>query len=72
MQGTQESDLASILGSEDLLEEGVATHSSCRENPTDRRAWRAAVHGFAQSRARLKRLTRVCDSPQLLSGEKVR
>ena len=54
MQETQESDLGSILGSEDLLEEGMATCSSCLENPTDRGAWRATVHGVAQSWARLK------------------
>ena len=29
----------------------------CRENPVDRRAWWAAVHGVAQSRTRLKRLS---------------
>ena len=72
MQETQESDLGSILGSEDLLEEGMATCSSCLEDPTDRGAWWATVHGVAQSWARLKLLTQVCDSPQLLSGEKVR
>ena len=29
---------------------------SCRENPMDRGAWRATVHGAAQSRTGLKRL----------------
>ena len=29
---------------------------SCLENPTDRGAWRATVHGVAKSRTRLKRL----------------
>ena len=27
------------LGREDPLEKGIATHSSCLENPTDREAW---------------------------------
>ena len=30
---------------------------SCLENPMDRGAWRAAVHGVTQSRTRLKRLS---------------
>ena len=29
---------------------------SCLENPVDRRAWQAIVHGVAKSRAQLKRL----------------
>ena len=32
---------------------------SCLENPRDRGAWWAAVYGVAQSRTRLKRLSRV-------------
>ena len=37
------------------LEEGVANplQFSCLENPVDRRAWRAAVYGVAESRAPL-------------------
>ena len=41
----------------------MATHSiknwenSCLENPMDGEAWWAAVHGVAQSRTRLKRLS---------------
>ena len=40
---------------EDPLEEGMATHSSILawRIPTDRGAWRAAVHGVAKSRTRL-------------------
>ena len=38
---------------EDPLEEGMATHSSLLAS-TDRGAWRAAVHGVAQSWTRLK------------------
>ena len=30
---------------------------SCLENPTDRGAWWAAVHGVTQSRTRLKQLS---------------
>ena len=61
MQETQEMQVQS-LGREDPLEEGVATHSSplqysCLENPTDRGAWRAAVHRFAKSRTPLKWLS---------------
>ena len=37
------------LGWEDPLEEGMATHQySCLENPMDRGAWRATVHGVAR------------------------
>ena len=39
------------LGQEDHLEKVVATHSSilCLENPIDRGAWWATVHGVAES-----------------------
>ena len=30
---------------------------SCLENPMDRRAWRATVHGVTQSQTRLKQLS---------------
>ena len=37
------------LGWEDPLEKEMATHSiSCLENPMDRGAWRATVHGVAR------------------------
>ena len=40
---------------EDPLEEAMATHSfSCLENPMDRGAWQATVHGVAKSQIRLK------------------
>ena len=41
------------LGWEDPLVEGTATHSNILawENPMDRRAWRAMVHGVAESDA---------------------
>ena len=32
---------------------------SCLENPVDRGAWRAAVHGVAQSWTRLKQLSMI-------------
>ena len=41
-----------FLGLEDPLEKGMATqylHSSCLENPMDKRDWRATVHGVAKS-----------------------
>ena len=43
----------------DLTEAGDGTplQSSCLENPMGGRAWKAAVHGVAQSRTRLKRLS---------------
>ena len=36
---------------------GNPLQCSCLENPRDGGAWRAAVHGVAQSRTRLKRLS---------------
>ena len=42
------------LGWEDPLEEGMTTYSSIYlENPMDRGAWRATVHGVIKSRTRL-------------------
>ena len=39
------------MGLEDLLEKEMTTHStSCLENPMDRGAWQATVHGVAESR----------------------
>ena len=41
-----------ILGREDPLEESMATHPlqySCLENPMDRGAWGATVHGATKS-----------------------
>ena len=49
MQKTQ----VQSLGWEDLLEKEMATHSSILsylENPTDRGAWWATVHGVTKSR----------------------
>ena len=42
---------AQSLGQEDTLEEEMATHSSvlAEKNPMDRGAWRATVHGIAES-----------------------
>ena len=36
---------------------GTPLQYSCLENSMDRGAWRAAVHGVAESRTRLKRLS---------------
>ena len=43
------------LGWEDPLEKAMATHSqySCLENPMDRGAWQAAVHGVTKHWTRL-------------------
>ena len=43
------------LAWEDPLEEEMATHSSISwlENPMDRGAWRATVHGVAKSQTQL-------------------
>ena len=51
-------DLGSILGWEDPLEEGMATHSSTLawRIPMDREAWQATVHGVAKSLAKNKLL----------------
>ena len=40
------------LGQENSLEDGMATHSTILSwrNPRDRGAWRATVHGVAESR----------------------
>ena len=52
-------DVSSIPGSGRSLEEGLATHSSilCLENPMDRGAWQATVHGVTKSQTQLKRLS---------------
>ena len=44
-------DVGSILGQEDLLEEGMATHSSILawRIPLDRGAWQATVPGATKS-----------------------
>ena len=45
-------DLGLIPGLERFisLEKEMALQHSCRENPMDRGAWRATVHGIARSR----------------------
>ena len=47
----QETQVRSLDG-EDPLEMEMATHS-CLENPMDRAAWQATVHGVAKSRTGL-------------------
>ena len=51
MQATQ----VLSLGQEDFLEQGKGnSHQySCLENPTDRGAWMATVHGVTKSQTRL-------------------
>ena len=50
-----ERELGSILGWDNPLEEGMATHSSLLawRIPTDRGAWQATVHGVSKSQTRL-------------------
>ena len=48
MQETQETWIR-CMGWEDTLQEGMVTHCSCWENPMDRGAWWARVHGVAKS-----------------------
>ena len=49
MQEMQETQVQS-LGGEDPLEKEMAIHQySCLENPTDRGAWWATVHGVTES-----------------------
>ena len=49
LQETQEMQVGS-LGREDPLEKEMATlQYSCLENPMDRGAWRAIVHGITKS-----------------------
>ena len=62
MQEIQETQVRS-LGQEDLLEKGMATHSSVLglENPPDRVAWWATVHGVAKCQTRLSTYTKVIE-----------
>ena len=41
---------------------------SCLENPTDRGAWWATVHGITKSQTRLKRLSSHAHKSQILCG----
>ena len=43
------------LSQEDALEKDI--QFSCLENPMDRGAWQATVHGVAKSRTRLSNIT---------------
>ena len=49
-------DVVRSLGREDPLEERIGNplQYSCLENPMDRGAWQATVHGVARSQTRLK------------------
>ena len=52
-------DMGSIPGSGRAPEEGHGNplQYSCLENPMDRGAWRATVHGVTKSQIQLKRLS---------------
>ena len=55
MQEMQETQFLS-LDQKDLIEEKMATHStSYLENPMNRGAWRASVHGVVKSWTQLSR-----------------
>ena len=61
------------LGGEDPLVKGMATHSSisCLENPMDRGAWQATVHGVTKSGANTgweRKRTVDCKAPGALCG----
>ena len=60
------------LGWEDPLEEGHGNilQYSCLENPMDRGAWRAAVHGVAKSQTCLKRLSMHCFNQSRLNARR--
>ena len=51
------------LGWEDPLEKEMATHS-CLENPMDREAWWATVHGVTKGRIQLCLCVLNCNSLQ--------
>ena len=46
-------DFGLILGQEDPMEEGMTSQYSCLENPVDRGAWKAVVHGVTKSQTPL-------------------
>ena len=50
---TQETQVQSLGGEDPLVKEGNPLQYSCLENPMDRGAWGAAVHGVAKSQTRL-------------------
>ena len=56
MQEMQETQVWSV-GWEDALEEEMAFQYSCLENPMDRGAWWATVHGVERSQTWLNTLT---------------
>ena len=64
-------DVGSIPGSEDPLEEGMATHCSisCLENSMDRGAWWAVVHGVTKESDTTEHTHRGCDVSQLVVRE---
>ena len=53
---------------EDLLEEEMATHSSCLGNSTDEGAWWVTVHGAAKSQTWLSR--HICNKKQTQAQSK--
>ena len=62
---------AQFLGQEGHLEKEMATHSKCSslENPMDRGAWRATVHGVAKSRTQLNDFHLFCRCSNFVNSE---
>ena len=66
-------DAGLIPGQEDPLEEGVANplQYSCLENPMDRGAWWATVHGVTKSRTQLKRLSTYTHKSEIVGSQEL-
>ena len=62
-------DLSSIPGSGRSCGEGNGNplQYTCLENPMDKGAWQATVHGVAKSRTRLSDFTRECSGASLVA-----
>ena len=55
-------------GREDPLEEGNPLQHSCLENPMDRGAWWATVHGVAKSQTQVTEYPRLHRSGKCING----
>ena len=60
---TEETQVPS-LGWEDPPEKGMAVQDSCLENPMDRGAWWATVHGATECQTRLSEQTITTEAPR--------
>ena len=59
MQGTQKTQIRSLGRQDPLEEEWQPLQYSCLENPMDRGAWRAAVHGVTKSQTHLSTISSI-------------